>query len=111
MGAKIPMVAVYKAILKNYGEVIADFEAIGRSEVTFSFNAFADSIYSEDLLSDLRTIRAKWQMAVAQGVLTEIKPFYSATLHIPALRLKAGVVRACAHTDTHTIINAVKEDC
>lgn len=101
MGALVPMNAVYSAVYKMYNETIDEF-ADRHAKPTMTFRAFSDALLSSECISDGRTIRMKWDTAIAQGMLdTEgcRKGYTYAKLDAAALRLR---VKAYAHTHTQT---------
>lgn len=110
MGAKVPMGRVYGAIIKTYGETISRFEAEGRHALTITFRAFEQALYAEGLVSDKRTVRTKWDIAVAQGVLREIKPLLSAEMDLYELRYRAVDYKTAETVRTHTLLTPVKEE-
>ena len=106
MGAKVHMTAVYRAVLEYHWNTIDNCAALGKSRICISFEQFKQALYASELVSDPRSVKTKWETAVAQGVLEEIRKGRSADLVIPQLKLKAAVNPfARTHTDTHTILN------
>lgn len=106
MGAKVHMAAVYRAVLEYHWNVIDNCTALGKSRICISFEQFKQALYASEVVSDPRSVKTKWETAVAQGVLEEIRRGRSADLVIPQLKLKAAVNPfARTHTDTHTILN------
>lgn len=111
MGAKISMTAVYKAVLDYHWNVIDTCTAAGKTRVYINFEQFKQALYASELVSDPRSVRTKWETAVAQGVLDEIRKGKAADLIIPQLKIKAAVNPfARTHTDTHTILNTPIEE-
>lgn len=101
MGALVPMNAVYSAVYKMYRETIDDF-ADRHAKPTITFRAFSDALLNSECVSDIRTIRMKWDAAVAQGMLDTDgcrKGYTYAKLDASALRLR---VKSYAHTHTQT---------
>lgn len=111
MGAKVHMTAVYRAVLEYHWNVIDNCTAAGKSRVCITFEQFKQALYASELVSDPRSVKTKWETAVAQGVLEEIRRGRSADLVIPQLKIKAAVNPfARTHTDTHTILNTPIEE-
>lgn len=110
MGAKVTMAQVYRAILKNYSDLIHQFELAGRNTVSMSFDAFTDALLADELIYDTRTIRSKWRIASSQGVLSDVRSINGrecAVLDIEALRHRA--MMPCAHTHTEKLTHVKSE--
>lgn len=104
MGALVPMSVVYTSLYKMYSEIIDDF-ANRHARPTISFEAFSSALLASECVADVRTIRLKWDTAVAQGVLDTTgisKNYSSALLDAEALRFRVKGSKACAHTHTQT---------
>lgn len=82
------------------------------SQIPYSFNDFKKAVLSRELILDPRTIRAKWDLIVAKGIVSEIGGG-KALLSIPALERTAGIavpkVETQTQTDTDTHIQEASE--
>lgn len=108
MGALVPMSVVYNSLYKMYSEIIDDF-ANRHANPTISFEAFSSALLASECVADVRTIRSKWDTAVAQGILDitgKSRNYTSASLDAEALRFRVKGSKAYAHTQTSKKVRA-----
>ena len=113
----MPTVSMEKVTRALY---VADSEYLeNRGEtVSYSFARFRNAMLSNDVFSDIRAIRSRWDVLKAKGIITEVGPEYNKALfdvkafnkaygyHICTVIPSAG----CAHARTHTNDTPVKSD-
>ena len=99
--------------MEKVGRAISyDAEEIeGRGElVSYSFKQFSQTLFRNDICSDVRTIRNKWDVLVAKGILIEVrgKHYELALFDISRFNdeFHTALNPEIQHTHTHTHTNA-----
>ena len=93
-------------VLEHHGEV-----------VSYSFARFKNTMLSQDVFSDVRAIKGRWDILKAKRIITEVgQPYTKALFNVVTFNKEFGYhidpsipSTTCARTHAHTNDSSVKE--
>lgn len=106
--SKIYMAQIYKKIWDENKAAMSSTRGRGRSEMVLDFKTFCDLMREDDLIVDIKTIRQKWDIMAAQGVIETMgKPYTTSMLNLGSFEIKSGLTIPKTPSDAGKCVNGV----